>query len=111
MHVYTAHVSHALLDRFQYPNQPPTAAAKPLIQLDHHRVPYEPQATFRHRLLAAVSITAIVKPNPEKTPHCKKRALSPHSKIVSPKQHQSSEYPREPLASLDVNLERHSQPP
>ncbi|KAI0968570.1 hypothetical protein F4678DRAFT_481794 [Xylaria arbuscula] len=110
MHVYTAHVSHALLDRFQYPNQPPAATTEPLIRLDHHRVPYEPQATFRHRLLAAVSVTAIVEPNPEEDPRCRKRALSLHGEIVSPKRRRSSEFPREPLASLDVNLERHSQP-
>ncbi|KAI0408471.1 hypothetical protein F4802DRAFT_415232 [Xylaria palmicola] len=113
MHVYTAHVSHvshALLDRFQYLNQPPTAT-EPLIRLDHRRVPYEPQATFRHRLLAAVSVTAIVEePNPEDY-RCRKRALSPHGEIVSPKRRRSSECPREPLTSLDVNLERHSQLP
>ncbi|KAI0401377.1 hypothetical protein F4802DRAFT_429704 [Xylaria palmicola] len=68
MYVYTAHISHALLDRFQCPNQPPIATTEPLIQLHYRRVPYEPQATFRHRLLAAVSITAIVEPNPEADP-------------------------------------------
>ncbi|KAI1272366.1 hypothetical protein F5Y07DRAFT_306080 [Xylaria sp. FL0933] len=112
MHVYTAHISHALLDRFQYPNQPPTATTEPLMRLDHHRVPYEPQATFRHRLLAAVSVTGIVEPSPEEDdPRCRKRAASPHGEIVSPKRHRSSDYQREPLASLDVNFERYSQPP
>lgn len=108
MHVYTAHVPHALLDRFQYPNQPPTVTTQPLVRLDHRRVPYEPQATFRHRLLAAVSVTAIVEPNPEEDPRCRKRALPPHGETVSPKRRRSSECPREPLTSLDVNFERHS---
>ncbi|KAI1149651.1 hypothetical protein F4825DRAFT_453258 [Nemania diffusa] len=67
--VYTAHISRALLDRFRYPNQPPAASTADsqnhfmhlLIRLGHRRVPCEPQVTFRQRLLAAVSITPIIK--------------------------------------------------
>ncbi|KAF2962688.1 hypothetical protein GQX73_g10884 [Xylaria multiplex] len=84
MHVYTAYISHALLDRFRHPNQPPTATTQPLLRLDHRRVPYEPQATFRGRLLAAISVTAIIEPNPEEEdPGCKKRASPLHSETVN----------------------------
>ncbi|KAF2963513.1 hypothetical protein GQX73_g10057 [Xylaria multiplex] len=84
MHVYTAHISHALLNRFRCPNQPPTATTQPLLRLDHRRVPYEPQATFRGRLLAAISVTAIIEPNPEEEdPGCKKRASPLHSETVN----------------------------
>ncbi|KAI1736642.1 hypothetical protein F4680DRAFT_252906 [Xylaria scruposa] len=63
MYVYTAHISRLLLERFQYPNQLPITCAGSstmpcLIKLRHQRVPYKPFDTFRHRLLAAVSITA-----------------------------------------------------
>ncbi|KAK5637244.1 hypothetical protein RRF57_012956 [Xylaria bambusicola] len=104
IHVYTAHISHALLDRFRYPNQPPATAMDhignhfmdPIIRLNHHRVPYEPQVTFRQRLLAAVSITPIIMPNAERDPDCRKRALSPdaHVHMISAKRRRRPEYLR-----------------
>ncbi|KAI1418991.1 hypothetical protein F5Y12DRAFT_350258 [Xylaria sp. FL1777] len=109
MHVYTAHISHPLLERFQYPNQPSTATTQPLIRLDHCRVPYVPHATFRQRLLAAVSVTAIIESNPQVDPRHTKRALPLHGETVSPKRRRS-ENPREPLAGLDLNLDHHLQP-
>ncbi|KAI0530240.1 hypothetical protein GGR58DRAFT_518630 [Xylaria digitata] len=121
IHVYTALISRALLDRFRYPNQPPATTAAdiqnhfmdPLIRLDHRRVPYEPRVTFRQRLLAAVSITPIIKSNLEGDTGCRKRALSPDGRVytVSPKRPRRPECPRNPLSSLDLNLEGHLHPP
>ncbi|KAI1366035.1 hypothetical protein F5Y08DRAFT_302441 [Xylaria arbuscula] len=98
MHVYTAYISHPLLERFQSPNQPPTATTQPLIQLDHSRVPYVPHATFRQRLLAAVSVTAVVKPNLEMGPRCEKRTSPPHDETVSSKRPRLENL-REPLSA------------
>ncbi|KAI1146366.1 hypothetical protein F4825DRAFT_466598 [Nemania diffusa] len=110
MHVYTAHISHSLLERFQFPNQPPTATTQPLIRLHHCRVPYVPHTTFRQRLLAAVFVTAIVEPSLEVDTGCRKRALSLYGENVSSKQRRS-ENAREPLTRLDVNFQQDLQPP
>ncbi|GAW23567.1 hypothetical protein ANO14919_131340 [Xylariales sp. No.14919] len=61
MHIYTAHVSQALLERFRHPSQPPvgrgsdTTPAPPLLTLYHLLVPYKPYKTFRRRTMAALS--------------------------------------------------------
>ncbi|KAI0966456.1 hypothetical protein F4678DRAFT_295888 [Xylaria arbuscula] len=121
IHVYTAHISRALLDRFRYPNQPPAIPTDdiknhfmdPLIRLDHRRVPYEPYATFRQRLLAAVSITPIMKSHLEGDPDCKKRQWSPERRayLFNPKRRRRPESPRHPLRRLDLSLRGHPQPP
>lgn len=95
VHVYTAHISRALLDRFRYPNQPSTATTGDsenrsidrLIRLDHRRVPCKPHATFRQRLLAALSITSILKPCLQRDVGDRKRVLAPNGCIFdfSPK--------------------------
>ncbi|KAI0411731.1 hypothetical protein F5X98DRAFT_35776 [Xylaria grammica] len=91
IHVYTAHISHALLDRFRHPNQPPeTPSTDPLIRLDHRRVAYEPPNTFRQRLLAAVSITAVVKMTAAPR---QKRPLSPDGGTDTVKQPRLSDHP------------------
>ncbi|KAI0405961.1 hypothetical protein F4802DRAFT_560096 [Xylaria palmicola] len=108
IHVYTAHISHALLDRFRHPNQPPaTPSTDPLIRLDHRRIPYEPQNTFRQRLLAAVSITAVVKITAAPS---RKRPPSPDGCADTVKRPRLSDHPRRPLCGLDVNLERNPLP-
>ncbi|KAJ8105781.1 hypothetical protein ONZ43_g7287 [Nemania bipapillata] len=102
MHVYTAHISHALLDRFQHLNQPPaTPSTDPLIRLDHRRIPFEPRDTFRQRLLAAVSMIAVVETTAAPS---RKRPPSPDSqrdtiKPLSPHRH--------PLYGIDVNNQRY----
>ncbi|KAF2968662.1 hypothetical protein GQX73_g4926 [Xylaria multiplex] len=103
IHVYTAHISHALLDRFRHPNQPPaTPSTDPLIRLDHRRIPYQPQNTFRQRLLAAVSITAVVKITAASS---RKRPPSPDGCADTVKRPRLSDHPRRPFCGLDVNLE------
>ncbi|KAI0103682.1 hypothetical protein GGR51DRAFT_561613 [Nemania sp. FL0031] len=100
IHVYTAHISHALLDRFRHPNQPPaTPSTDPLIQLDHRRIPYEPKNTFRQRLLAAVSVTAIVKITAAPS---RKRPPSPDGYADPIKRHRMSDHPCHPLYGLDL---------
>ncbi|KAI1125274.1 hypothetical protein F5Y10DRAFT_247548 [Nemania abortiva] len=76
MHVYTAYISQHLLERFQYPNKYPLLTPEQrqeqeqqqqqqplpfsLFNLKHEYVPYTPSDSFRHRVLAAVSITATI---------------------------------------------------
>ncbi|TRX93143.1 hypothetical protein FHL15_006011 [Xylaria flabelliformis] len=57
IHVYRGYVSQSLIERFDHPNQPPTACSTShLIELQHIRVPCRPQKSFRRRLLNALSI-------------------------------------------------------
>ncbi|KAI0140194.1 hypothetical protein GGR57DRAFT_439876 [Xylariaceae sp. FL1272] len=105
MHIYTAHISHALLDRFRHPNlSPTTPSTDPLIRLDHRRIPFEPYNTFRQRLLAAVSITTVVG-SPSPSPSSRKRPLSPDGCVDTASRARLSDRPRRPLGVLDVNIE------
>ncbi|KAI1358572.1 hypothetical protein F5Y08DRAFT_321508 [Xylaria arbuscula] len=114
IHIYTAHISRALFERFRYPNQSPTnTTLNPLIRLYHRRVPYEPHVTFRQRLLATVSLTTIVEPSSEVGVRNGKRALSPASAVemISTKRPRLTECLRNPIYSVDPNLQSNSQPP
>lgn len=104
MYIYTAHVSPALLDRFRHPSQPPaTPSTDPLIRLDHRRIPFEPENTFRQRLLAAVSITAVVR-SPSASPPSRKRPLSPDGCADAVNRPRLANHPRHPLGAPSGQL-------
>ncbi|KAI0418207.1 hypothetical protein F5X98DRAFT_122698 [Xylaria grammica] len=107
MYVYTAHVSQRLLERFRYPNQPPTTYAcsdtnRPsLIKLQHRPVPFEPNDTFPRRLLAAASVTAT--PMHEDEYYRRKRKCPGVCDIKHVEKRRRREDLQTPLHTLDAN--------
>ncbi|KAI0555451.1 hypothetical protein F4679DRAFT_523854 [Xylaria curta] len=107
IHVYKACVSQSLLERFKRPNQPPTTcSASSLIKLRHIRVPYEPQTSFRCRILNALSLRSTIMDEDE----CfirPKRKDSPVCDLIDPKRRRRESPQREgsrtPLQDLDLN--------
>ncbi|KAH8162697.1 hypothetical protein CIB48_g5561 [Xylaria polymorpha] len=106
MHVYIARVSRPLLDRFRYPNRPPTTRASShatpsLIKLQHIHVPYKPNDTFRSRILAAVSITVTTIHKDDYYSHRKRKSSHTYDLIDLKKRR--LEGPRTPLYNVDPN--------
>ncbi|KAI0448266.1 hypothetical protein F5B21DRAFT_166556 [Xylaria acuta] len=106
MHVYTARVSQLLLERFRHPNRSPTACARShatpsLIELQHMRVPYKPNDTFRRRILAAVSVTATTIHKSDYFSSRKRK--SSHACNIKGLKRRRQEDPRTPLYNLDPN--------
>lgn len=106
MHVYTARVSQPLLERFRHPNQRSTTCAcshttPSLIKLQHMRVPYKPNDTFRCRILAAVSVTATTMHKDDYS-GCRKQKSS-HAWDVIDLKRRRREGPRTPFYNLDPN--------
>jgi len=111
MRVYTARISQNILERFRYPNRPPTTSIchdttpSALIKIEHVRIPYAPNDTFRCRMLAALSIATTTMSKhiyfnpPKRKASCD--VVDPYG--ITGRKRFRQESARDPLETLDQN--------